>query len=158
MGTLVGIYIADRAGAAMRSLADGQLVAGKGIVGDRYFAGTGRFSPAVQDPDHEITLVEIEQLTHFNALSAVALDPADLRRNLVTSGIALNALVGVQFLVGSVLLEGVRLCEPCDYLAGLTTPEVLRGLARRGGLRAGIVRGGAVTVGDAVNPVVGPQS
>jgi MOSC domain-containing protein YiiM len=156
MGTLVGIYVADRAGAAMRSVADGLLVAGRGIVGDRYFAGTGRFSPAVQDPDHEITLVEIEQLTHFNAACALALTPGDLRRNLITSGIALNALVGGQFVVGSVLLQGVRLCEPCDYLAGLTSPEVLRGLARRGGLRAGIVRGGTVNVGDAVEAVVRP--
>src|SRR6186997_1431613 len=110
MGTLLGIYIADAAGAAMRGLADARLVSGRGIVGDRYYAGTGRFSPAVQDPDHEITLVEIEQLTHLNATHGTALRPEDLRRNLVTSGIGLNALVGVEFRVGDVVLQGIRLC------------------------------------------------
>jgi hypothetical protein len=151
MGTLLGIYIAEAAGAAMRGLADARLVSGRGIVGDRYYAGTGRFSPAVQDPDHEITLVEIEQLTHLNSTHGTALRPQDLRRNLVTSGIGLNALVGVEFRVGDVVLHGIRLCEPCDYLAGLTRFEVLAGLARRGGLRAGIVKGGVVNVGDVVD-------
>ncbi|MEO8075123.1 MAG: MOSC domain-containing protein [Acidobacteriota bacterium] len=150
MGTLVGIYIADGAGAPMRSVAEAQLVSGRGIVGDRYFEGTGRFSPVVQEPAHEITLVEIEQLTQFNAAHGLTFRPEDLRRNLVTSGVRLNALVGVEFVIGRVVLQGIRLCEPCDYLAGLTRYEVLSGLIHRGGLRAGIVTGGPVNLHDPV--------
>lgn len=132
----------------MRSLPEARLVAGQGIVGDRYYSGTGKFSPAVQDPDHEITLMEVEQLTQFNAAHGLALGPEDVRRNLVTRGIDLNELVGVEFTVGDVVLRGIRLCEPCDYLAGMTDRAVLTGLLHRAGIRAGIVRGGVVAVGD----------
>jgi MOSC domain-containing protein YiiM len=150
MGTLIGIYIAERAGGPMRSIGEARLVGGKGIVGDRYFAGTGKFSPAIQDPDHEVTLVEIEQVSQLNAAYGMAVRPEELRRNLATEGIRLNELVGAEFDVGQVVLRGIRLCEPCDYLAGLTYREVLPGLAHRAGLRAGIVQGGVVTVRDAI--------
>jgi MOSC domain-containing protein YiiM len=150
MGILVGIYVTDRAGSPMRSIDQATFVRGKGIVGDRYFAGLGKFSPAVQDADHEVTLAEIEQVRQFNAAHGMTVRPEDLRRNLVTDGIGLNELAGAEFAVGEVVLRGIRLCEPCDYLAGLTHPEVLPGLLHRAGLRAGIVRGGVVRVGDAI--------
>ena len=148
MGILIGIYVADSAGGPMRSLPEATLVAGRGIVGDRYYSGTGKFSPAVQDPDHELTLVEIEQLTRFNSTHGLSLRPEDLRRNLVTRGIDLTGLVGAEFRVGGVVLRGIRLCEPCDYLAGLTDRAVMTGLLHRAGIRAGIVKGGVVAVGD----------
>ena len=75
------------------------------------------------------------------------------RRNLVTEGADLNALVGRTFEIGEVVLRGIRLCEPCNYLAKTTYPETLVGLVHRGGLRAQIVRGGVLRVGDAVRPV-----
>lgn len=152
MGTLIGIYVTDRAGAPMQSQDAATLVSGKGIVGDRYFESRGKFSPKVQDPDHEVTLIEIEQIRHYNAAFGTGLGPEDLRRNLVTEGIRLNDLVGQEFAVGEAVLRGVRLCEPCDYLAGMTERGVLTGLVHRAGLRAGIVRGGAVRVQDIVTP------
>lgn len=150
MGIVLGIYIADHAGGPMRSVDEAQVVCGQGIVGDRYFAGAGKFSPAVQDAAHEITLVEVEQVTHFNSAYGTTIRPEDLRRNLVTKGIGLNELVGSEFTVGSVVLKGIRLCEPCEYLAGLTHTDVLTGLLHRAGLRAGIVQGGIVRVRDTV--------
>ena len=45
-------------------------------------------------------------------------------------------------------LLGTRLCEPCAYLEGLTQKGVLAGLIHRGGLRADIVAGGTIRVGD----------
>lgn len=150
MGILLGIYIANRKGGPMRSIDEAQLVSGQGIVGDRHFANAGKFSPAVHDPSHEITLVEIEQVTDFNAVYGLTLHPGDLRRNLVTEGIGLNELVGCEFIVGCVVLKGIRLCEPCEYLAGLTHHDVRRGLRHRAGLRAGIVQGGVVRVRDRV--------
>lgn len=151
MGILLGIYIADHKGGPMRSINEAELVSGQGIVGDRHFANPGKASPAVQNPSREVTLVEIEQVTHFNSTYDMALRPEDLRRNLVTKGIGLNELVGSEFIVGSVVLKGIRLCEPCEYLASLTHHDVLRGLRHRAGLRAGIVRGGVVKVCDAVD-------
>jgi MOSC domain-containing protein YiiM len=150
MGILLAIYVADHAGGPMRSVEDAQLISGQGIVGDRYFAGTGRFSPAVQDPFHEVTLIEIEQITQFNTAYGLTLGPEDLRRNLITEGVDLNALVGSEFNVGSAVLKGLKLCEPCKYLAGMTHKDVLGGLLHRAGLRAGIVQGGLVRARDAV--------
>jgi MOSC domain-containing protein YiiM len=150
MATLVGIYVADRAGAPLRSLQDATLVPGKGIEGDRYFASRGKFSPDVQDPDHEVTLIEIEQIRHFNAATGMGYGPEDLRRNLVTEGVKLNDLVGREFAVGGAVLRGIRLCEPCNYLAGMTDPQILTGLVHRAGLRAGIVRGATIRVLDTV--------
>jgi hypothetical protein len=44
----------------------------------------------------------------------------------------------------------MRLCEPCDYLEGLTTKGVLAGLIHRGGLRADIISGGTLRVGNVI--------
>ena len=71
--------------------------------------------------------------------------------NLVTSGVDLNALVGREFRVGSVRLRGLRLCEPCSYLAKISFPATLRGLVHQGGLRAKIVSEGVIRIGDAVS-------
>ena len=66
---------------------------------------------------------------------------------------ALNHLVGREFSVGEVRLRGMRLNEPCNHLASLTDEKVKQGLVHRGGLRADIVSGGVIRVGDAVRAV-----
>jgi len=82
-GTLSGIFIADAAGAPMRSIANAEFVAGLGIAGDRYLAGSGTFSPTAKKPSQEVTLVEAEEVEAFNAAAAVQVRPEDLRRNLI---------------------------------------------------------------------------
>ncbi len=123
-------------------------VPGQGLEGDRYFAGTGTFSPHPQRPDFEITLIQREHVEAFARESGLGFTTRDARRNLVTVGADLNALVGREFTVGSVRIRGVRLCEPCSYLAKQTSAEVLRGLVHRGGLRAQILTPGEIRVGD----------
>ena len=80
------------------------------------------------------------------------LDASQSRRNLLTEGVPLNHLVGKEFRVGSVRLKGVELCEPCGHLEKLTIKGVKKGLGHRGGLRAQIVAGGTLRVGDTVVP------
>ena len=82
----------------------------------------------------------------------VELEPGDARRNVVTRGIDLNALVGRRFQLGEVPCYGQRLAEPCSWLQGMTPPGTLRGLVHRGGLRADILAGGVVPLGDRVEP------
>ena len=82
----------------------------------------------------------------------LGLAPGEARRNVVTRGIDLNALVGRRFRVGEAECVGRRLCEPCAHLQRLTHPGILRDLVHRGGLRADILAGGAIRVGDAVVP------
>src|SRR2546425_745966 len=82
----------------------------------------------------------------------LAIAPGEARRNVVTRGAPLNHLVGREFLVGGVRLRGIRLCEPCSHLEGLTRRGVLAGLIHRGGLRAQILVGGGIRVGDLFIP------
>jgi MOSC domain-containing protein YiiM len=83
-------------------------------------------------------------------LDAIELSWEDARRNIVTTDISLNALVGHRFRVGSVTCVARRLAEPCSHLEKLARPGLLRPLVHRGGLRADILTGGTITVGDDV--------
>ena len=65
---------------------------------------------------HDLTLIEAE------VVDELGLPPAEARRNVVTRGIDLNALVGRRFRVGEVECVGRRLCEPCAHLQRLTRP------------------------------------
>ncbi|MHB8578070.1 MAG: MOSC domain-containing protein [Dehalococcoidia bacterium] len=127
----------------MREQAAVELVAGVGIVGDRYALGRGHWSDP-RWPDQELTLVMAE------VADQLALAPAQLRRNLVTNGIDLETLIGVSFRIGDTLLFGVRRCDPCGYIERFTRMGCAAALGSRGGLRARILIGGHVHVGDAV--------
>lgn len=131
---------------------------GRGLEGDRYFFGTGTFSPTPQKPDFELTLIEQENVEAFSTQSGVAFGAADARRNLVTCGVRLNDLVGVEIFIGTVRIRGVRLCEPCNHLAKKTFPEVLAGLVHKGGLRAQILSDGEIQVGDEVRVASGTSA
>jgi len=152
-GKVVSIFVAGKAGVPMESRDEVQATPGRGIQGDRYFEGTGAWS---QHPGEgrEITLVEMEAIEALAHEKKIALKPAETRRNLVTRGVPLNHLVGKEFQAGEVRLVGVRLCEPCQYLEEMTTKGVLTGLIHRGGLRANVVTGGVIRVGDSVTEVV----
>ena len=131
---------------------EAECVAGRGIVGDRYYKGTGTYSPK---PDvREVTLIEQEAL---DALSrndpplqdgAITLEPRDHRRNPTVIGVPLNHLVGRRFRVGEVILRGGRLNFPCKYLEELLGLPVFLPLYNRSGLNCGIERGGIIRPGD----------
>lgn len=151
VANVVGIYTAPTAGSTLQPVPKASLEAGKGLVGDRYYAQVGTFSKKVMLPDAEITLIESEEIDRFNLNQQVSYQPAAFRRNIVTCGIRLNELVGKRFWVGSALLEGKRLCEPCGHLAKLVSSTVVEGMVHRSGLRAQIVRGATVSIGDKIH-------
>jgi MOSC domain-containing protein YiiM len=109
-----------------------------GIAGDRY-ADKG-----------DITLIEAEALEAFTAETGIDLSHEESRRQVLTRGVRLNALVGKRFTVGEVEVVGRELCEPCNHLQSLTRPGVLRGMVHRAGLNADIVVPGRIAVGDQV--------
>jgi MOSC domain-containing protein YiiM len=150
-GTVVAIYTTATGGTPLTPVDEVVLEAGKGLVGDRYFEGSGTFSDTGQHKrESELTLIEEEEIARFNAQQGLTLGAGELRRNLITRGIRLNELVGKRFRIGPVELEGVRLCEPCAYLAKTVNSAVLPGLVHRAGLRASIVSGGCVKPGDRI--------
>ena len=149
-GSVEAIYISPEAGVLHTEVESVAAVAGHGLEGDRYFRDAGTFSDEPRSNGRDITLVEAEAVEGLARDTGIELEPAETRRNVVTRGIALNDLVGRSFMVGEVECMGRRLCDPCSHLEKLTQPGVLKGLVERGGLRADVVRDGAIRVGDEV--------
>ncbi len=150
-GTVDSIHIAPAGGEPTVSLDQAHAVPGKGLEGDRYFSGDGSFSEK-SGPDREITLIEIEAIQALEREYKYKLSPGDARRNIVTRGVPLNHLVGIEFSVGEVTLRGLCLNEPCNHLASLTHEKVKKGLIHRGGLRAQILTDGVIRPGDTIQP------
>ncbi|MCC6514264.1 MAG: MOSC domain-containing protein [Geothrix sp.] len=149
-GRVEAIHITPSAEAAMRSVEQVTALASVGLEGDRYATRTGSFS-ARPKPGRQLTLIEAEAIEALEFELGLVLTPGETRRNLVTRGVALNHLVGREFTVGSVRLRGHELCEPCADLARMTgKPQILAGLVHRGGLRAEILEGGPIRVGDLI--------
>lgn len=153
-GTVAEIFTAPKAQAPMQSVLTAQLEKGRGIVGDRYFSSAGTFSDKLEgngNSDWEVTLIESEEIDSFNETQFHDFSYGEFRRNLVTRDVRLNDLVGKQFNIGNVKLEGIRLCEPCATLAATVTKDVLPALIGRGGLRARILDSGRISVGDTID-------
>jgi MOSC domain-containing protein YiiM len=149
-GRLECIYLAAIAEAPTWSVQEVVALAGVGLEGDRYSANAGSFS-AKPKPGRQITLIEAEAIEALEQELGLKVAPGETRRNLVTRGVALNHLVGQDFSVGEVRLRGLELCEPCADLARMTAkPQILPGLIHRGGLRAEILVGGVIRVGDPI--------
>ena len=129
----------------MASLRSVQALAGQGLAGDRYTDLANRRSP-----DYQITLIELENIEFFAANTGLVLTPDMPRRNIVTRGVALNSLLGKRFTVGHAILEGLDLCEPCGLFAKRTHRQVLKFFVGKGGLRARVVGGGEIHVGDRI--------
>jgi MOSC domain-containing protein YiiM len=156
-GTVVSLHIASTGATAMRSVGQVRAVAGRGLEGDRYFNELGTYSNHPGTGRH-VTLVEIEAIESLKRDYDVDMAPGLSRRNIVTRGVALNHLVEREFSIGQVILRGARLCEPCSHLEKLTRQGVMRGLIHRGGLRAEIMTGGIIRIGDAIVPLANHNS
>lgn len=148
-GRVVSIHIAAKGEEAPRSIRRVRAVPGRGLEGDRYFLATGTYSDR-PGPGREVTLIEREAIEALQRENDVKIAPGDARRNVVTEGMPLNHLVDREFLVGNVRLRGIRLCEPCAHLEGLTRRGVLAGLIHRGGLRAQVLTEGEIRVGSRI--------
>ena len=152
-GQVAFIQITPTATEKLVSVSEAQAVAGKGLEGDRYFKNIGTFSNK-PGRGRQITLIELESLEALKRDLKIDFEPAQTRRNIVTRAVPLNHLVDQQFRLGhEVILQGVRLCEPCDHLERLTFKGVAEALLHRAGLRADIITGGTLRVGDTINPV-----
>jgi hypothetical protein len=141
-GSVAGLLVSPDAEAPLVRIDRVVALADRGLEGDRYAIGRGTFSGPGRG--YQLTLVEAE------ALDAVGLSWEDARRNIVTRGADLNALVGRRFHVGAVECVGRRLAEPCAHLEKLTRPGLLRPLVHRAGLRADILVGGTIELGDEI--------
>jgi MOSC domain-containing protein YiiM len=144
-GRVEAIFISAQRGDRPHQVESATAVAGKGLEGNRYF-DTGR-------AEQELTLIETEQLDYARAEHGLEIDAAATGRNILTSGVDLNSLVGKRFRVGAMECRGIELCEPCTTMQSRTAPGAIKALTHRAGLNAEILVGAEVRPGDAVTPV-----
>ena len=151
-GVLAGIWLAPEGAAPMRRVPSARLVAGRGLEGDRYALGGGTWAQ-YPDLEKQLTLIDAADVAAVAAEVGVPLTPGDTRRNLVTAGVDLPALVGRWFAVGDALLFGVKRCPPCTHLERLTGARLVKAMVHRGGINAAVFSGAPVAEGAVVRPV-----
>lgn len=139
MSTVAALFIAPAKGQAMQRVERVLAIAGKGLEGDRYAAGTGYYSGRY---DCEVTLIEGEVLDRIEHEDELDLHQGQHRRNIVTRGLSLRTLENCRLRLGEVLLEFHRLRPPCDYLQRLTQPGMTRALGRGAGIGMRVLSGG----------------
>ena len=121
-----------------------EVIANKGVVGDRHFDD-------YNDPYNQLTLIEAENIDYYNTRYNLNIPYKDFRRNIVTKGIELNNLIGKKIKIGSVEVEGVDLCRPCRHLTEvLDQNNILKEFLRRGGLRCQILNSSKINLGDPI--------
>ena len=143
-GTLEWIGVRPAHRSPMRELASAEAIAGAGLAGDHRTEktpGSGR----------QVTLISrefIAQVAHFTGTKDI--DPAILRRNLVVSGVNLNALRYQRFRIGEALLEATALCHPCSRMEQALGRGGVAAMLGHGGLCCKILQGGSLSIGDSL--------
>jgi MOSC domain-containing protein YiiM len=151
-GVLTGIWLTPEAAAPMRRVPSAQLLAGRGLDGDRYALGGGTWAQ-YPDLEKQLTLIDAADVAAVAAEVGVPLTPGDTRRNLVTAGVDLPSLVGRWFAVGDALLFGMKPCPPCTHLERLTGARLVKAMVHRGGINAAVFTGAPIAEGAVVRPV-----
>lgn len=134
---------------------EAQAIAGLGLVGDRR-AGVPRHGEEARR--REVTLVQAEHLPLIATwVGRASVDPRQLRRNLVVSGVNLLALSspfpGQRLLwrIGAeVVVEATGPCAPCSRMETALGPGAYNAMRGHGGITARIVQGGWLRRGDPV--------
>jgi MOSC domain-containing protein YiiM len=120
------------------------LLAGKGIIGDRYFH-------EYNDAKNQLTLIESENINYYNKRFNLNIPYINFRRNIVTKGIELNNLVGKELLINQTKVKVVDLCRPCKPLQqNLGQDNIIKEFLRKGGLRCEILVSGNIKIGDEI--------
>ena len=151
-GQVVGIYIAPAAGTPVVSLRESEALPGTGLAGDRYANHIGYYSNDTRYPPtgRHLTLIAAEDLERLAGDTGIILNSGEHRRNIVTRGIDITALLGARFRIGEVECIGIRPCPPCA--SPRSTPSWVSSsrCAQGGGVRAEIMSSGTIHVGDAI--------
>jgi MOSC domain-containing protein YiiM len=151
LGIVTHLHICPRAFSPMQEVAQANLVAGKGIVGDRYMIGNELgFHSHKREDGRQITLFAIEALEAVKRDFGIDFAPHEHRRNVTVLGVPLNHLVGRTFQLGSTLVQATRLSSPCRHIEEVTNKPVFAAMVNRAGLHCRILDGGTLRVGDAV--------
>ena len=156
-GSVVEIWLAGAAAEPMHRVPSVEAVAGRGLAGDRYALGGGTWAQ-YPDLEKQVTLIDRADVAAVAAETSSGLTPGDTRRNVVTTGIDLTALVGQWFAVGDALLFGMKRCPPCTHLERLTGVRLVKAMVHRGGINAAVFVGGPIREGSLIRLVTDDEA
>ena len=144
MGKVLEIGIFENKSNKIVNVSDVEAIKGKGLVGEKHFKENNK-------KRCQITLIEIENINHYNKITRTTIPAINFLRNIVTEGIQLNVLVGKEFFVGAVKVKAHDLCRPCKYLQdSLRRTDTVKELLHSGGLRCEILSSGKICVDDQI--------
>ena len=147
-GSVVSLYIAPRSAEPMIGVPEVRAFRDRGLEGDRFFRESWS---AANRSDKAVSLIEEETVQTAAAELGIAVFTEKTRRNIVTRGVPLKELLGREFLVGGIVMRGIRLFEPCAHLEKLSNiAGIFRTLEHRSGLKAAIISDGVIRVNDLV--------
>ena len=144
MGKVLEIGISENKSGKIINVNNVEAIKGKGLVGEKHFKENNI-------KRCQITLIEIENINHYNKITGTKIPAINFLRNIVTEGIQLNALVGKEFFIGAVKVKAHDLCRPCKNLQEfLEQKNTVKELLRSGGLRCEILSSGKICLDDQI--------
>ena len=144
MGKVILIGISKSRVSPITKVRSVEAIKGKGLVGEKHFKENN-------DKRKQITLIEIENINHYNKITGTAIPAVNFLRNIVTEGIQLNVLYGKEFFIGTVKVKAHDLCRPCKYLQeSVHQKNTVKELLHTGGLRCEILSSGKICVDDQI--------
>ena len=144
MGKVILIGISKDHGSPIANVRSVEAIKGKGLVGEKHFKENN-------EKRKQITLIEIENINHYNKITGTDIPAVNFLRNIVTEGIQLNVLFGKEFFIGTVKVKAHDLCRPCKYLQeSVHQKNTVKELLHTGGLRCEILSNGKICVDDQI--------
>ena len=144
MGKVILIGISKDHSSPIINVQSVQAIKGKGLVGEKHFKENNK-------KRSQITLIEIENINHYNKITGTQIPAINFLRNIVTEGIRLNVLVGKEFFIGKIKVRGHDLCRPCKNLQeSFQQKNTVKELLHTGGLRCEILSSGKICVDDQI--------
>ena len=144
MAKVLEIGISENKSNEIVNVNEVEAIKGKGLVGEKHFKENN-------NQRCQITLIEIENINHYNKITGTQIPAINFLRNIVTEGIRLNALVGKEFFIGKIKVRANDLCRPCKNLQeSIHQKNTVKELLHTGGLRCEILSSGKICVQDQI--------
>ena len=145
MSKIIGLGIAKNSNQKIEEVSKAELIAGKGIKGDRHFHENNSVRS-------QITLIESENIDYYNRKYKTKIPYLNFRRNLVTQNLSLNNLIGKKIKIRDVEIVGIDLCRPCKHLQEmLKQNNIIKEFLLKGGLRCQVLKSGEIYKDDTID-------
>ena len=144
MGKVLEIGISENKSNKIVNVNEVEAIKGKGLIGEKHFKEDNK-------KRSQITLIEIENINHYNKITGTMIPAINFLRNIVTEGVRLNALISKDFFIGNVKVKAHDLCRPCKNLQEfLQQKNTVKELLYTGGLRCEILSSGKIFINDQI--------